>query len=321
MTSREALILKMSARLGLDPQAVDAIGNVEGRNALHGGNSIGDNGSSFGPFQLHAGGALPAEVWARGATYANNWANSPAGIQYALQRMASVAGGTHGQAAVQAISSRFERPADVAGEVSKAMGFYGGSGTGAGSAQYSPQGAQGGSQGLTGVPGVNPYAAGLLQQISQGGQQNAGLALLNMAMQRQQAGAAQQTYGPQPTTGPLLQSGHGGAQFVGNTQGEKPHFLTALAAAGAAVGGTKIRVTSGYRSPQHNAAVGGVQGSNHTTGDAMDGDLFIPGRGWVPLGVALQGVAGKYGLRSGNVAGFFNGNPDPVHVDDGSNVH
>lgn len=321
MTSREALILKMAARLGLDPQAVDAIGNVEGRNALHGGNSVGDNGTSFGPFQLHAGGALPAQVWARGATYANNWANSPAGIQYALQHMVSSgAGGLTGQSAVQAISSHFERPADVAGEVSKAMGFYGGGGTGAGSAQYSPQGVPGGAQTLTGASGVNPYAAALLQQISQGGQQNAGLALLNMAMQRQQAGAAQQTYGPQPTTGPLLPPGQG-AQFVGDIHGEKPHFLTALAAAGAAVGGTKIRVTSGYRSTQHNAAVGGVQGSNHTTGDAMDGDLFIPGKGWVPLGVALQGVAGKYGLRSGNVAGFFNGNPDPVHVDDGSNVH
>lgn len=317
MNPREALILKLSAKLGLDPQAVDAIANVEGRNALHGGNSVGDNGSSFGPFQLHAGGALPPEVWARGADYANNWANSPTGIQYALQHMASKAGGLHGQAAVQAISSRFERPSDVAGEVSKAMGFYGGAqgapagpmSLGAPSAGSAPQ-----------LSGINPMAAALLQQITQGGQQNAGIALLNMALQRKQASAAQSTYGPQPTTAPLSPQ-TGGASFIGNTQGENTHFLSALSAAGAAVGGTKIRITSGYRDPAHNAAVGGVQNSNHTSGHAMDGDLYIPGKGWVPLGVALQPVVDKFGLRSGNVAGFFNGGTDPVHVDDGFNTH
>lgn len=319
MNSREALILKMAARLGLDPQAVDSIGNVEGSNALHGGSSIGDNGTSFGPFQLHAGGALPARVWARGAAYANQWANSPEGLQYALSRMASVAGGLHGQQAVQAISSRFERPANVGGEISKAMGFYGGvpsGGSFAGPANI-PSVGNTGSQ----LPGVNPAAMALLQQITQGGQQNAGLALLDMAIQRRQAGAAQQTFGPQPTSGSLLPSASGGSvPYVGNTQGENQHFLTALNAAAAAVGGTKIRVTSGYRDPAHNAAVGGVPDSNHTTGHAMDGDLFIPGKGWVPLGVALQPVAGKFGLRSGNVQGFFNGGTDPVHVDDGSNI-
>jgi hypothetical protein len=106
--------------------------------------------------------------------------------------------------------------------------------------------------------------------------------------------------------------------YRGDTQGEKARFLAELMAAGHAVGATRIRVTSGYRSPAHNAAVGGVAHSNHTTGDAMDGYALIKGR-WVPLGVALQNVAGRYGLRSGNVPGFYHGGPDPVHVDDGAN--
>ena len=69
-SSREALIRQLARKYSLDPNAVVAIANVEGRSALHGGNSIGDHGTSFGPFQLHAGGALPKGK-------GNNWANSP----------------------------------------------------------------------------------------------------------------------------------------------------------------------------------------------------------------------------------------------------
>jgi hypothetical protein len=50
-----------------------------------------------------------------------------------------------------------------------------------------------------------------------------------------------------------------------------------------------------------------VQNSNHLTGHALDGEAFVPGRGWVPLGTLLQRVAPKFGLRSGDQPGFFNG--------------
>jgi uncharacterized protein YcbK (DUF882 family) len=97
----------------------------------------------------------------------------------------------------------------------------------------------------------------------------------------------------------------------------RTRFLNALGQAVGSVGGSQVKITSGYRDPQHNAAVGGVNGSKHLTGDAMDGYALIGGK-WVPLGTALLPVAKKYGLRSGDVAGFFNGGRDPVHVDFGA---
>jgi len=104
----------------LDANAVMAIASQEG---LSGG--VGDHGTSFGPFQMHAGGALPARVWAKGARYAQKWAWSPAGINYALRRIEAVAGGLQGHAAIAAISRGFERPADPAQEIAGASSVYG----------------------------------------------------------------------------------------------------------------------------------------------------------------------------------------------------
>lgn len=115
MASEQQLIRQLAAKYGVDPRAALAIASVEG--GFHG--SVGDNGTSFGPFQLHEGGALPH---GRGA----QWANSRAGIDYAMRHIASVAHGLHGRQAIAAISSRFERPADVPAEIAKAMSRYGG---------------------------------------------------------------------------------------------------------------------------------------------------------------------------------------------------
>lgn len=115
MTGVARIIAAYARQFGVDPRAAMAIANVEG--GLHYG-AVGDSGSSYGPFQLHVGGALPP-----GRTAA--WANSPAGIRYAISRMASSgARGLTGRAAVAAISSRFERPADVQGEIARAMTWY-----------------------------------------------------------------------------------------------------------------------------------------------------------------------------------------------------
>lgn len=115
MASEQQLIASLAQKYGVDPRAALAIASVEG--GFHG--AVGDNGTSFGPFQLHEGGALPS---GRG----NAWANSPAGIDYAMRHIASVAHGLHGQSAVAAISRGFERPQNPSAEIAKAMGRYGG---------------------------------------------------------------------------------------------------------------------------------------------------------------------------------------------------
>ena len=110
------LIASEARRRGLDPAAVLAVASTEG--GLRYG-AVGDSGSSFGPFQLHVGGALPA---GKGAAFAN----SPEGIRYALDQMVKVgAGGLTGADAISTIVSKFERPANVSGQIAKAQGRYG----------------------------------------------------------------------------------------------------------------------------------------------------------------------------------------------------
>jgi uncharacterized protein YcbK (DUF882 family) len=100
--------------------------------------------------------------------------------------------------------------------------------------------------------------------------------------------------------------------------GVKAGFLDALTKAAKEAGATAIDVFSAVRSPEHNAAVKGVPTSNHLTGDALDGRALVNGV-WVPLGTLS--TLSKYGIRSGNQPGFYNGRPDPNHVDDGANQH
>jgi len=120
-----ALIQRFAQRHpGFDPQAAAAVSIAEGGGRF---GAVGDNGSSYGPWQLHVGGALPA---GRGAA----WANSPAGVNYALSRMYAVSRGLRGRAAVAAIVNRFERPAAPGPEIQRALGYYRGgiAGTGGG---------------------------------------------------------------------------------------------------------------------------------------------------------------------------------------------
>jgi hypothetical protein len=83
--------------------------------------------------------------------------------------------------------------------------------------------------------------------------------------------------------------------------------------------GKKIDVFSGYRSDDYAAAgKGGFPGDPHTRGIAADANI-----GGVPLGsypgaLALLTAAG---LRSGNQPNFYQGKPDPSHVDLGAAAH
>jgi len=76
--------------------------------------------------------------------------------------------------------------------------------------------------------------------------------------------------------------------------------------------GRKLYILSGYRPPAYNKAVGGAQYSAHTRHIAAD---VVTAQGQ-PIGqVYSLGQFQAVGLRSGNVAGFFQGKPDPEHVD------
>jgi hypothetical protein len=110
-----AYIIQQARRRNLDPNAVLAVARQEGL-----GGGIGDRGTSFGPWQLHQGGALP-----RGIRNPQQWAWSPQGINYALDRIAGVAAGRRGRAAIQAIVTGFERPANPGREIQGALGAYG----------------------------------------------------------------------------------------------------------------------------------------------------------------------------------------------------
>jgi hypothetical protein len=152
-------IAKRARQLGLDPAAVLAVAAQEGL-----GGGVGDQGSSYGPFQLHRGGALPA-----GRDRA--WAESPAGIDYALSRIAGVARGQRGQQAISSIVSRFERPADPQSEIQGALAAYGGirahTPTAGGAAVMPPPGG-GGAQDLSGL------RSNLVQSLIAANQQTSG---------------------------------------------------------------------------------------------------------------------------------------------------
>lgn len=115
---------------GIDPQAALAVARVEGA-----GGGVGDSGTSFGPWQLHIGGALPSWVAAVGGDFAQTWAWSTDGIKYALSSMGQTsAKGQTGNGAVEAIVREFERPADPVSEIQRALAVLGldipGSGSG-----------------------------------------------------------------------------------------------------------------------------------------------------------------------------------------------
>lgn len=137
-TTLQGYVDQTAPKYGLDPAAVLAVSSVEGL-----GGGIGDQGTSFGPWQLHAGGALPsAEYEGPYAASTQHWAWSAAGVDYALAQMQHVAQGLSGQAAIEAIVTGFERPKNPAAEVqsaSKAYGTYSGGGS-SGSGGTNPTG-------------------------------------------------------------------------------------------------------------------------------------------------------------------------------------
>ena len=140
LAQRVLLIAQGSQSRQLDPLAVLSVALHEGLAGNPGDygkfvnntfvpltpGTAGGEYTSFGPFQMHISGALPASVSAQGTTYAQAWANSAEGINYALDGVASVAKGQQGAQAISSIVTGFERPAasDLGGEIAAATSSY-----------------------------------------------------------------------------------------------------------------------------------------------------------------------------------------------------
>lgn len=93
---------QQAAAKGWTPDQIQQLTNLA--NYEDGSGKPGDHNTSFGPFQLHAGGQLPAAVYAKGAAFAQQWAWSPAGINWALQNVSQFKG-LQGQALATALGT------------------------------------------------------------------------------------------------------------------------------------------------------------------------------------------------------------------------
>lgn len=107
-------ILDAAKKYGVDDWV--ALSLAQGEGGLNYG-SVGDNGTSFGPYQLHVGGALPPGK-------GQDFANSPAGIDYAMRQIASVVGTRTGLEGITSGVERFERPAAPGPEISRDYNWY-----------------------------------------------------------------------------------------------------------------------------------------------------------------------------------------------------
>jgi len=212
-----SLIQRYAPRLGVDPYAAAAVSLMEGGGRF---GEVGDNGTSFGPWQLHVGGALPA---GKGAA----WANSPAGVLYALQRIASVSRGLHGRQAINNIVSRFERPAapgpEIAGAISRYSQLRGShlrSGGGGGVA-----GSRGGNLALAlaALQGVHPVQVtppnGSMQTVSQA---------LASILGQQSPPSAFQPVQPAPPVSVLSPGGHTTGELSGELAQTRQRLLGGL---------------------------------------------------------------------------------------------
>jgi len=111
-------IIAAAKKVGVDARAALAVAMSEGGTSF---GAVGDSGTSFGPFQLHIGGANPYGDPAKAAAFAN----SLQGITYALRQMAAAgAAGKSGFDAIRTIVTSFERPANPAAEIARAISYY-----------------------------------------------------------------------------------------------------------------------------------------------------------------------------------------------------
>lgn len=291
-----SLITALARKYGVDPRAALAVASVEG--GLRYG-AVGDQGTSFGPFQLHVGGALPA---GRDA----GWANSPAGLKYAISRMASSgARGLSGRAAVESIVRNFERPADPSGEIQRALAHYG-SGLDGGSVPVSSAGPAPPPQAPSHLR--RQLAMGLIQSL-QGDRQAPDLpALLTLARQARSTNVTPSTPTPAFNGRP-----------VGALARAWPHVDPQLLGLAQRFG---LSITSGFRDHERNRLVGGAQNSYHMKGEAIDIAPNAAGRAAYQYALqhpelfteAFFDPAGTYVKNGRLIKGAIGGHADHIHL-------
>jgi hypothetical protein len=273
----QAAIRRSAIKYGVDPEAELSIADVEG--GPRGRQSVGDHGTSYGPFQLHEGGALP-----RGRNAA--WAGSNAGIDYATRSMAqSGARGLHGRAAIAAISRGFERPADPAGEIQRALAYYGGSAGVRTAAPKPPIAFQHNHPQTSGLDAAKGallgYVLGNLQNYASTGVASSPEGIASLLSQSAQSPTTQPVISPTNIRGRRSVEGANSGHLGGPTgfatiptryatRGGIQLDPSVLNQAESITSRFGVRINSGYRSPAHNRSVGGAPHSDHLTGDAVD---------------------------------------------------
>jgi len=78
-----------------------------------------------------------------------------------------------------------------------------------------------------------------------------------------------------------------------------------------------LYIISGFRTPQHNAEVGGVEGSFHTACPALAADLRVGNVAGVGSDEVLAILGGMWRLMGGRWGGAFR-EPSPAHFDIGA---
>jgi len=112
-----------AGRYNLDATAMKIVALGEGGLEWHAGDD-GDNGTSFGPFQLHIGGRLPVR-YNNDPEGGKAFANSFEGIGYVARKMAELgAAGKTGLDAIRTMIYEFEAPADKPGSFANATRRY-----------------------------------------------------------------------------------------------------------------------------------------------------------------------------------------------------
>ncbi len=148
------VIVRHAHRFGLDPAAVVAYMLEESGGRW---NALGDHGTSFGPFQMHRGGAL--------GSHSGAWAESPAGLIAGMRMMAQGgARGLRGEAAVRAIYVGFGKGTPRA--IPKGIAQYGTASGLVGGASQTPDNTPIPAKGSVSPPNATPPLSGGLTPLN-----------------------------------------------------------------------------------------------------------------------------------------------------------